>query len=205
MFLHHHPASAAAASTPSSGLSTAITPSSSTAALLAPGNTSAVHLPVDPKKGLAAVPQFIIGSDDDASSENDAHTLTDGAYEGVDLDNDEKKNPFSDIYASGAPPPPSPTTKPHLRAVKTKVASSPPIELKPGRPEYHHILQHMIESEQAHARSFVERYQMMNGGIDGLNGSGTGRIAVGACGPVGMVASLRALCYDAHGVEFHAE
>lgn len=203
MFIHHRPASAAAVA-PSSGLSTAITPGSSTAALLAPGNTSAVHLP-DSKRGLAAPPQFIIGGDDDASSENDVRTLTDSAYEGVDLYNDEKQNPFSDIYSPNAPPPPSPTTKPRLRATKTKVASSPPIELKPGRPEYNHILQHIIESEHAHARTFVEKFQMVNGSSGSLNRSGAGRIAVGACGPPGMVASLRALCYDAHGVEFHAE
>lgn len=193
MFLHNRHAPAPV-TTPSSGFSNPFTPNGSSAALLALGNTSTVDLPPDRSKNLAAPPQFIIGRDDDGLD-------NDSAYEGVDLD-DGEKNPFSDFYA---PPPPSPTTKPRLRAVKPKTVSSPPIELKPGRPEYNHILQHIIESEQAHARSFLERFQMVNGGHDALHGSGTGRIAVGACGPPGMVASLRALCYDAHGVEFHAE
>lgn len=150
-------------------------------------NSSTTDLRTD----LAAPPQFVLGRDED--EENDAD-----AYAGeMSEDEDEKGNPFSDLHA---PVPPSPTTKPKLSP--PKVSLSPPIELKPGRPEYNHILQTIIEREQAHARMFKENYKIHAGEV---GATGVGRIAVGACGPSGMVASLRDLCYDAHGVEFHAE
>lgn len=191
MLLHRRPDG-----TKLSGLSNSFMANNSTAALLAPGNSSAVDLPIDPKTGLVAPPQFIIGGNEDARSETLCGSI-DGPYDGIDLNNE--KNPFSDFYA---PAPPSPTTKPSWRSPKIEIASSPPIELKPGRPQYNHTLQHIIESEQARARSFAERFRMANAGYDD---SGIGRIAVGACGPSAMVASLRSLCYGADGVEFHAE
>lgn len=229
LFVHPSP------SAPAGGqlLRSPYTPSSSTAALLAPGNTSAIDVSLDPKTGLVAPPQFIVGRAEEegnektaSGSENDDES-DDEAYDGISLD--EKKNPFSDIHA---PPPPSPTTKPRFNRAARAISfsplrhnadssSSPPIELKPGRPEYNHIIQHIIEHEQARARSFVETFRVLNpeicettkgnknrnrmSGILNASGSGVGRIAVGACGPSGMVASLRKICYDAHGVDFHAE
>lgn len=192
---NHQPPSAL----PPSGLRNAYTPNTSTAALLGPGNSSAVDVssssPADPRTGLAAPPQFILGREEDAEEDADPNDAYAGEEE---LDPEEEKakiNPFSDLHA---PVPPSPTTKPRFNT--PKLSNSPPIELKPGRPEYNHIVQAIIEREQAHARSFKEHFRIMNTGA-----VGAGRIAVGACGPSGMVASLRDLCWGADGVEFHAE
>ncbi|KAF8322745.1 hypothetical protein DL93DRAFT_1057146 [Clavulina sp. PMI_390] len=229
MFIHQSSSHAVA----SSPLTSSLTPNSSTAALLGPGNSSAVDIASpSPNQGvrasLAAAPQFIIGrADDDTSASGE------DAYAGVAPD-DEKMNPFSDVHV---PQPPSPTTKrfhyprasessPLRKEVSASHTSypgepepSPPIELKPGRPDYTKILQDLIMDEQARARSFVETFRAMNpelcdnssiyaGSMSAVltaTGSSAGRIAVGACGPGGMVASLRNLCHDADGVEFHAD
>lgn len=173
-----------------------------------------------------------VGSEDSASETDlDPEIVTNSAFAMKALAKwKEGEDPFSDAYA---PPPPSPSTKPALRkrsppsistvvvdldvgtqlpyAAEVEVSPSPPIELKPGRPEYNHILQEIIEREQAYTRThhshFEEKFAALNGaeGVPNAALAGAGRIAVAACGPAGMVSSLRSMCFDADGVEFHAE
>ncbi|KAF9506869.1 hypothetical protein BS47DRAFT_1489162 [Hydnum rufescens UP504] len=82
------------------------------------------------------------------------------------------------------------------------IESKPPaIELKPGRPVYATILKDIVEREQKRRGTFSERFSRV---ANGASCSGGG-VAVGACGPAGMVLALKKLCADAEGVEFHEE
>lgn len=210
-------------------------PASSTAALLSPVEQHLSQTGMDSKAGLAAPSQFVISSVDDNdegsdsgpddSDSEEAEVVTNTAFaKQAFVHWKEGEDPFSDAFA---PPPPSPSTKPSLRkrspALNVEVdvqslpyltndtSASPPIELKPGRPDFNQLLQMVIEYEQAFVRvnatHFDEKFAALNGIPRETEASlaGAGRIAVGACGPAGMVANLRSICFDADGVEFHAE
>jgi hypothetical protein len=75
------------------------------------------------------------------------------------------------------------------------------IQLKPGRPVYATILKDIVERERKRRGTFSERFSRA---ANGASSSG-GAVAVGACGPVGMVLALKKLCTEAEGVEFHEE
>ncbi len=104
------------------------------------------------------------------------------------MDEDEKIDPFAD---------PSPAM----------VDTSPPIQLKPGRPDYETILKDIVCRERVFSESFSRKLNLDIGSAGKANGG----IAVGVCGPPGLVLSVRKLCWDARElgvrepIEFHDE
>jgi len=104
------------------------------------------------------------------------------------VDEDEKIDPFAD---------PSPVM----------VDTSPPIQLKPGRPDYETILKDIVCRERVFSESFSRKLNLDIGSAGKANGG----IAVGVCGPPGLVLSVRKLCWDAREfgvrepIEFHDE
>ena len=86
--------------------------------------------------------------------------------------------------------------------------TSPPIELKPGRPDYEAILTEMIHQEHAFSESLARKLSL---DTEAASTTVKGGIAVGACGPPSLILSLRKLCWDARElgarepIEFHNE
>ena len=74
--------------------------------------------------------------------------------------------------------------------------TSQPIELKPGRPGYEAILKEIIFQERALSESLIRRFNL-DIGTDSLVKGG---IAVGACGPPGLVLNVRKLCWNARAL-----
>ncbi|KAF8340632.1 uncharacterized protein EI90DRAFT_3117135 [Cantharellus anzutake] len=122
-------------------------------------------------------------------------------------------NPFADPVRDSLPPPLPP--KIGFESHGGNGCASPPVELKPGRPDYEVILKEIISRKRLILESFGEKLRMNlgMGGAGGLAGAGAcgGGIAVGACGPAGLVLSMRKLCWDARSlgamesIEFHDE
>jgi len=86
--------------------------------------------------------------------------------------------------------------------------TSPPIELKPGRPDYEAILKEMIYQERTFSESLARKLNLDTGAA---STTVKGGIAVGACGPPELILSLRKLCWNAEElgarepIEFHDE
>lgn len=89
----------------------------------------------------------------------------------------EKYDPFSDAFC----------------------APSARVDIRPGRPDYQTIFDGVVAASRTRSNKFENKFQAGEGAQADCG------VAVAACGPSGMVASLRGICALVDEVEFHAE